>query len=189
MKGGIVMFRSFLVHLRQQWMGALALLLVLTGGSAYALTGHNTVFSDDIVNHQVKQQDLYKPQTVRSAGLNSLSALETCSAAPNQWVSFQPTILGRVGYYRDLSGRVFLSGVAKRCGNPAPAEDRIFVLPPGFRPAKGATEGADANANVLKELDVFTDGQVRLNLSSDGDAVRLDGLSFRCGPSGKNGCP
>ena len=38
-----------LVHLRRQWMGALALFLVLTGGVAYAA---DTVFSTDIVNNR-----------------------------------------------------------------------------------------------------------------------------------------
>ena len=37
------------------------LFLVLGGGGAYALTGSNTVFSDDIVNGQVKTQDLATP--------------------------------------------------------------------------------------------------------------------------------
>lgn len=42
-------------HLRQQWMGALALFLVLAGGVAY---GANTVFSEDIVNGEVKAPDI-----------------------------------------------------------------------------------------------------------------------------------
>ena len=45
----------FLAHLRGQWMGALALFLVLTGGIAY---GANTVFSTDIVNGEVKTADI-----------------------------------------------------------------------------------------------------------------------------------
>jgi hypothetical protein len=45
-------------HLRQQWIGVLALLLVLTGGTAYALDGSNTVFSDDLVNGEVKVADV-----------------------------------------------------------------------------------------------------------------------------------
>jgi hypothetical protein len=45
-------------HLRQQWLGALALLLLLTGGTAYALDGSNTVFTDDIVNGDVRTADL-----------------------------------------------------------------------------------------------------------------------------------
>jgi hypothetical protein len=46
---------KLLAHLRQQWMGALALLVALTGGTAYAA---NTVFSSDIVDGQVKTPDL-----------------------------------------------------------------------------------------------------------------------------------
>ena len=53
---------KLLAHLRQQWMGALALLLVLTGGTAYALdgplAGQNTVGSLDIINGEVTADDL-----------------------------------------------------------------------------------------------------------------------------------
>ena len=45
-----------LIH--QQWAGLIALFLVLTGGTAYALDGSNTVFTDDIVNGQVKTADI-----------------------------------------------------------------------------------------------------------------------------------
>ncbi len=45
-------------HVRRQWIGTLALFLVLTGGTAYALDGQNTVFSDDIVNGEVKVADI-----------------------------------------------------------------------------------------------------------------------------------
>jgi hypothetical protein len=39
-------------------VSSLALFLVLTGGAAYALDGSNTVFSDDIVNGEVKVADI-----------------------------------------------------------------------------------------------------------------------------------
>ena len=42
-------------HLRRQWMGALALFLVLSGGVAYAA---NTVGSSDIIDGQVRTPDL-----------------------------------------------------------------------------------------------------------------------------------
>ena len=45
-------------HVRRQWIGTLTLFLVLTGGTAYALDGQNTVFSDDIVNGEVKVADI-----------------------------------------------------------------------------------------------------------------------------------
>ena len=44
-----------LAHLRAQWMGAIALSLVIAGGTAYAA---NTVFSTDIVNGEVKAADI-----------------------------------------------------------------------------------------------------------------------------------
>jgi len=40
-------------YIRQHHVGLLALFLALTGGTAYALDGSNTVFSDDIVNAEV----------------------------------------------------------------------------------------------------------------------------------------
>jgi hypothetical protein len=45
-------------HLRSNVVGYIALFLVLTGGSAYALDGSDTVFSDDIVNGEVHTGDL-----------------------------------------------------------------------------------------------------------------------------------
>lgn len=53
-------------HLRQQWLGALALLLLLTGGTAYALDGSNTVFTDDIVNGDVRTADLANAGVTRA---------------------------------------------------------------------------------------------------------------------------
>ena len=56
------MLRRFGLHLRDQWMGAAALFLVLAGGTAYAvdgsLPGQNTVGSDDIINNDVKSADI-----------------------------------------------------------------------------------------------------------------------------------
>jgi hypothetical protein len=49
------MIRTAFAHLRGQWLGALALVLVLAGGTAYAA---NTVSSSDIVNGEVRTPDL-----------------------------------------------------------------------------------------------------------------------------------
>ena len=45
-------------HIRQNVVGYVSLFLVLTGGTAYALDGVNTVFTDDIVNGEVRQDDI-----------------------------------------------------------------------------------------------------------------------------------
>jgi hypothetical protein len=49
------MLRTALTHLRAQWMGALALFLVIAGGTAYAA---NTIGSSDIIDGQVKSADI-----------------------------------------------------------------------------------------------------------------------------------
>jgi hypothetical protein len=45
-------------NIRRQWIGVLALFLVLTGGGAYALSGQNSVHSNDIAPGAVKEADL-----------------------------------------------------------------------------------------------------------------------------------
>lgn len=54
-------------HLRRQWMGALALFLVLTGGVAYAA---NTVFSSDIADNQVFSADV-RNDSLNGGGLTA----------------------------------------------------------------------------------------------------------------------
>ncbi len=56
------MVSKFFVHLRAQWMGALALFLVIAGGTAYAA---NSIGSSDIIDGQVKTADIGNNQ-VRS---------------------------------------------------------------------------------------------------------------------------
>ncbi len=49
-------------------VASLSLFLVLSGGTAVALTGSNTVFSDDIVDNQVKSADV-RNDTLTGGGL------------------------------------------------------------------------------------------------------------------------
>ena len=61
------MISTILAHLRAQWMGALALFLVLAGGTAYAA---NTIASSDIINGEVKSVDVGNNQ-VRSVDVTN----------------------------------------------------------------------------------------------------------------------
>jgi hypothetical protein len=63
-------------HIRSNVVGYIALFLVLTGGTAQALQGSNTVFSDDIVNREVKTADL----GVRAVTANRLAPNSVGSA-------------------------------------------------------------------------------------------------------------
>ena len=57
-------------------MATVAVFLVLSGGTAVALSGTNTVFSDDIVNNEVSSADVRDDQ-----GLGGLKAVDLATAS------------------------------------------------------------------------------------------------------------
>ena len=164
------------------------LAFVVLGGGAYAAfhLPKNSVRSRNIVNGQVKKQDLAEPQPFTSVGL-ALSNGTTCP--PNVWAALQPRLFGQVGYFRDITGRVHLGGDALRCGNP-PSGDTIFTLPPGYRPpvtvfGPVALFGGSAGAVRISP----GNGAVSAVSATQGQIWNLDAISFQCAPSGENGCP
>jgi hypothetical protein len=107
------------------------------------------------------------------------------------------------GYHRDRAGVVHLQGlvkandgdvdVATACNTGQSADSSITTLPAGYRPASEYTLATISN-NAPGRVSVLQDGDVRIepNFPTFADAkawVSLDGLSFRCAPSGQNGCP
>jgi hypothetical protein len=56
--GGTVLQGRISEHIRGNVIGYVALFVALSGGTAYALDGSDTVFSDDIVNGEVKTADI-----------------------------------------------------------------------------------------------------------------------------------
>ena len=64
---------------------AIALFVAVSGGTAFALSGSNTVFSDDIVNGQVKEPDLAK--------------LAFTPVQPNPLTASDPCASGQVGIF------------------------------------------------------------------------------------------
>ncbi len=60
------MRRRIVNYIREQHLALLALFLVVSGGTAYALDGENTVFSDDIVDGQVMSVD------IQNSGIRSI---------------------------------------------------------------------------------------------------------------------
>jgi hypothetical protein len=174
-------------HLTYANVVATIALFIVLGGVSYAAfqLPKNSVRSENIVNHQVKPIDLAEPSPPQKAGL--ASANDCSSAGANQWIAQKPAQYGDVGYYRDLDGQVHLTGVAQKCGNP-PSAGVMFTLPPGYRPQFTQTQAASVNEVKTTPVFVFDGGEVAANLN-DKDAVSLAGISFRCAPSGKKGCP
>lgn len=113
------------------------------------------------------------------------------------------------GYLRDASGIVHLRGLvfahdgsATGCDGVVLAEDNItFSLPAGYQPDHQWAEAAISNdkparVNIMPphELDGAQRSTVEIepNFPAVTDAkqwVSLDGITFRCAPSGQNGCP
>ena len=156
-------------------------LFVLLGGGAYAAfhLPKNSVRSKNIVNGQVKARDLAALRFKR-AGLP-----DSPCGVNNGWVNQQPAATNRASYARDGFGVVHLRGLVKYCGTPSPGST-IFTLPRGYRPARDEFLGGDTGG--LKDVLVHPSGDVN---TGDGgpSSADLDGFTFRCGPSGKNGCP
>jgi hypothetical protein len=124
---------------------AIALFIALSGGTAIALSGANTVFSDDIVDGEVKSPDLAK--------------LGFTAVKPNPVGSSDPCVSGQVGvfcgnnsgsglrgfenlgrgyaavaYARDGLGIVHLRGTMYQQCCPAAQSNQGFILPSGYRP-------------------------------------------------------
>ena len=103
-----------------------------------------------------------------------------------------------VGYYRDPFGRVYLQGTATKCGSGTPgSSNRIFTLPPGFRPEErglhATLAGGGGGFGDFGAVYVGRDGGVDAVAGNFSEStfgfMSLDDVSFRCGPAGTNGCP
>jgi hypothetical protein len=105
------------------------------------------------------------------------------------------------GFVRDRFGFVHLKGLVKAsnanaigtCENGSSGNWTIFVLPVGYRPANRGLHVALTN-NTAWRVDLNQAfGDVEIAPPTDWANVKqwisLDGISFRCAPSGSNGCP
>jgi hypothetical protein len=169
-------------------------LFVALGGGAYAAfhLPKNSVKSKHIVNGQVKEADLQPAERFHDVKLPTGTNLD-CTSTPNQWVEIPVGGLfdAPLSYYRDPQGRVYLRGFAQKCGSPP---SLILTLPPGYRPAKTVYLPGnllDEGTNAFTRIQVEPQGGVAVAQLPSGPVERviLDAVSFRCGPSGKNGCP
>jgi hypothetical protein len=131
---------------------------------------------------------------VRAEGATFTPALpNSCpGSTPPVWQSVPGN---PVRYYRDPFGFVHLEGIAKVCLGTATAQETIFTLPAGHRP-EGAIEfpvvyGGNPNPpySLVNRLEISS-GALKIRTAvPESQTVDLSGITFRCGPSGSNGCP
>lgn len=98
-----------------------------------------------------------------------------------------------VAYYRDRESIVHLKGLAQ-CVNGvftkcSESYNRMFYLPAGYRPPHTMLLPTRAAGDNQHYVEILSDGGIRLDGTQAPETyVLLDGLSFRCGPAGANGC-
>jgi len=191
----------------------LAVFLAVAGGSAVALDGRNTVDSGDIINGEVRARDLAPAEAFHVVGQRGEPALLNGGQGDCLWQSratATPLPFNPPSFYKDPYGVVHLAGALtvvdgpggdRRCDVAEETDDeRIFVLPPGYRPARvevhtvqggpgGSLDGEDAvligpakdvvaGGETLPAGTVFVSGDPT-GVESTSGAYFLDGVSFR----------
>lgn len=96
----------------------------------------------------------------------------------NSFTNYDTSIWQAAGYYKDLTGQVWLRGLLKR--SSAALNTSVFQLPAGYRPAKNCTFAAMAN-DAFARITVDINGNVTVPAATNGSwftFFSLDGLSF-----------
>jgi hypothetical protein len=175
----------------------------LTAGDADTLDGMN---STDFLGATEKAANADKLDDKDSgdfalAGSENWSALGLANQSDCDFVNFGGGH-NPAGYFRDRAGVVHLRGMVRArdgalgsCGESASNFTINFGqnLPPGYRPANIEMQTISAN-NKPGLIKAYPDGHIELvsNYPTWTDAkvwFSLDGISFRCTPSGAGGCP
>jgi hypothetical protein len=136
-----------------------------------------------IANGAVTQAKLAPPAGFVSAGLGDVGG--GCLSTVG-WFDLSPNVNNSASYYRDPYGTVHLRGVAIKCGATS---DTVFTLPVGLRPGSQEVQVVQYSTGPGR-IDVNPTGTVVAAIApAAGTWMSLDGITFRCAPSGSNGCP
>jgi hypothetical protein len=183
-----------------------ALFLAITGGSAAFAAA--TIGSADIIDGSVQSVDIHN-KGVKQADLQPAEAWHQVGAAGEPpFGSYDDGLLPwrnetfgdthqTAGFYRDPYGIVHVKGTV--CVDAAPPScfltsggphfvSTIFTLPAGYHPERKSVFAVMSQQGAVR-VDVHQDGSVALDGNDVPLWLALDGISFRCAPSGSNGCP
>jgi hypothetical protein len=154
-------------HLRSNIIGYVALFFALSTGSAVALSGSNTVFTDDIVDNQVYSADV-RNDTASGGGLaaldlrpNSVGASEVQNLVfqpltpKNGWVTSSGT--ATPGIAKSVEGVVYLRGRLTRSSGTS---TNPFAVPAGFAPSEFVLVPVAQSAGATGRLEIGSSGEV-----------------------------
>ena len=145
---------------------------------------------------QIDESSLFDDEALRLVGAQGQPAFrDQGGACP--WSNYddqhQPA-----GFFRDPFGIVHMQGFIKATSEGSGCSfalggDTMFSLPPGYTPAKPSAFPVVSNHHAGR-VNVDPGGLVgadpdMISVTDIESYVTLDGITFRCAPSGANGCP
>lgn len=143
-----------------------------TDGAALSTTGSITTLSRNLIREK-NLSDLTSATTARTnLGLDVPAVI--APTLLNSWANYGSG-LEPAGYFKDYSGRVWLSGVIK--DGTTTSATALFTLPSGYRPVSQRVFAVDNNG-ALGEIQILTNGNVSIYLGGN-TYLSLDGISFR----------
>lgn len=94
----------------------------------------------------------------------------------NSWVNYSNG-WATASYYKDRDNRVHLTGLIR--SGVTTAGTLLFSLPSGYRPEAREMFDVLCGNETLGRVDVWSDGQVNVQLCPNNTYLRLSGISFR----------
>jgi len=137
---------------------------------------------------------LAPPEKWHEVGAAGEPPFAICSVSPTttMWQNNRPGTDATAAFYRDPSGLVHLKGSIKCSGVPGGSYD-IFRLPAGYWPTnlQWFLASADGGPATVVAESFGTSAAVTYVSGNPGAGGRisLDGITWRCSPSGVSGCP
>jgi hypothetical protein len=160
-------------HLRRQWMGALALFLVLTGGVAYAAA---TIGSEDVIDNSLTTNDLKNNQAVKSADVRD----DTLAGGGLTTADLAPGSVTGADVLDDTLGARQLAAVTTLGSSGL----REFDVPPGG--SAGVVLAASGPVRVISQCTQSAAGASRALIQVEGPAGGATISVDSTGPSGVN---
>ena len=188
------------------------------GGSvAHLWSNHIRPKVTDLVYTKAQSNNRYLMKEAKAADADELDGKNSTEFAPSQaeawhnlaanefssncWTNTGAAGRNTAGYFRDLSGIVHLKGYVRHLAGEACTSPVIFTLPVGYRPLGDENQivsngPIDTNTNTMATITIVRSGadaaEFRGEVTFVGGNMQdlfLDGISFRCAPSGVDGCP
>jgi hypothetical protein len=165
-----------------------------TAASSYLKSGDSAGggLTGNYPNPQLAPQEAW-----REVGASGQPPFGQCDSfvSTRTWANAIFEEVSTTAFFRDAFGIVHLKG-HPTCSPPpidATRFGEIFVLPAGYRPARSetfATTTGSFQPISFNAIAVASGGGVfALSDSNVQNGISLDGITFRCEPSGSNGCP